>query len=88
MSNAPHESAPPADTHDSDDADRGNLDGTTASNSPREESLDDAKAQAQAQGNGSFDDGAFDDAAGADGADAAQAASDAGGSGQDNGSMS
>lgn len=60
------------------DADRGNLDGTTASNGPREHSLE------QAQGNGSFDDASRD---GTDDSDEARMASDAGDSGQDGGSM-
>ena len=60
------------------DAERGNLDGTTASNAPREHSLE------QAKGNGSFDD-ADDDRA--PDSDEARMASDAGESGQDGGSM-
>ncbi|MDN5765242.1 MAG: hypothetical protein L0H96_16700 [Humibacillus sp.] len=60
------------------DADRGNLDGTTASNGPREDSLE------QAKGNGSFDD-ASDDRT--DDTDEARMAADAGESGQDGGSM-
>ncbi|OFE15725.1 hypothetical protein BA895_21655 [Humibacillus sp. DSM 29435] len=61
------------------DAERGNLDGSSATNAPREHSLE------QAQGNGSFDDASGDDAV--DG-DEARMASDAGESGQDGGSMS
>lgn len=60
------------------DADRGNMDGTTASNAPREHSLE------QAKGNGSFDDAADDRAPDSD---EARMASDAGESGQDGGSM-
>ncbi|WP_404392835.1 hypothetical protein [Humibacillus xanthopallidus] len=55
------------------DANRGNLDGSTAVNEPRERSLD------EAGGNGSFDDASETSGTG----DAA--ASDAGESGQDNG---
>ena len=61
------------------DADRGNLDGTTAVNGPREDSLE------QAKGNGSFND-ASDKRT--DDSDEARMASDAGDSGQDGGSMS
>ncbi|MEP7331515.1 MAG: hypothetical protein ABI692_05435 [Terracoccus sp.] len=61
------------------DAERGNLDGSNASNGPREHSLE------QAKGNGSFDD-ASDDVT--DDSDEARMASDAGESGQDGGSMS
>lgn len=61
------------------DAERGNLDGSSATNAPREHSLE------QAKGNGSFDDASGDDAV--DG-DEARMASDAGESGQDGGSMS
>lgn len=61
------------------DADRGNLDGTTASNGPREHSLE------QAKGNGSFGDASDADASDTD---EARMASDAGESGQDGGSMS
>lgn len=78
-------SSPSDETASQSDAERGNLDGTTATDTPREESLDEAKSAAQTQGNGSFDDAAQDDTAGTD---AAQTASDVGGSGQDNGSMS
>ena len=60
------------------DAERGNLDGSSASNGPREHSLE------QAKGNGSFDD-ASDDVT--DDSDEARMASDAGESGQDGGSM-
>ena len=56
------------------DANRGNLDGSTAVNEPRERSLD------EAGGNGSFDDASSDTGGTGD-----ASASDAGDSGQDNG---
>ncbi len=60
-----------------DDADRGNLDGSTAVSEPRQRALD------EAGGNGSFDDASdADEAAGGFGD---PSASDAGDSGQDNG---
>ena len=57
-----------------DDADRGNLDGSAPVAEPRDRSLD------EAGGNGSFD-----DASESSGASEASEASDAGDSGQDNG---
>ena len=57
-----------------DDADRGNLDGSTAVSGPRERALD------EAGGNGSFD-----DATAGTGGTGDPSASDAGDSGQDNG---
>ena len=56
------------------DANRGNLDGSTAVNEPRERSLD------EAGGNGSFDDASSETRGTGD-----ASASDAGDSGQDNG---
>ena len=69
----PDDSTPAGVEHS--DGERGNLDGSNASNGPREHSLE------QAQGNGAFDDASHDSAE-------ARMASDAGESGQDNGSMS
>lgn len=63
------------------DVQRGNLDGSTAADGPRDESLD------QARGNGSFD--SVDDLpAGRPDDEPAGEAADAGDSGQDSGSMS
>ncbi len=84
MSNSTGETSEstPASVEQSD-AERGNLDGSNASNGPREHSLE------QAQGNGSFDDASHDSADDSAGdSDEARMASDAGESGQDGGSMS
>ena len=63
-----------------DDADRGNLDGSTAVSEPRERSLD------EAGGNGSFDDASeATGGTGRTGGTGDPTASDAGDSGQDNG---
>jgi len=63
-----------------DDADRGNLDGSTAVSEPRERSLD------EAGGNGSFDDASEGTGGtGRTGRTGDPTASDAGDSGQDNG---
>lgn len=64
------------------DEQRGNLDGSTAADGPRDESLD------QARGNGSFDSSDEVPAGQPHDEPAAGEAADAGDSGQDSGSMS